>query len=152
MKTFLSWTIENTRIPFIAFQTLYIACMHSCIWHQRAIKQAAPWHNNRRLTGNEMWFVLWKPKVPYCVHERPMLDHTLRQFNPVYAVLLYFFKICFSITSHIKLDVPASFWHWGNWAHIPFVHFWYFPSVQGDTAIIRFDFLLQRLTMPYQTC
>jgi hypothetical protein len=50
--------------------------------------------------------ILWYPMIHYRVHSSPPLIPILSQINPVHTTPSYISKICFNISSNLRLGLP----------------------------------------------
>jgi hypothetical protein len=55
--------------------------------------ELSPREATSRSTFQEFPFILWKPKVYYCLHMSPLLAPTLGQVNIVHTISFYLYNI-----------------------------------------------------------
>ena len=71
------------------------------------IEQGPALEANSSSARHEISSILWNPKVPYRVCNSLPLFPLLGRINPAHDLPSCFFKVHFSISSHIRLGVPG---------------------------------------------
>jgi len=59
-----------------------------------------PFKTNNLFFGQDIWRILWKPKVHYCIHKIPPSIYNLSHMNPGHTLTPYVFKLRCNVSSY----------------------------------------------------
>jgi hypothetical protein len=77
------------------------------------MEQSASWEANIHFDSQEIPYLLWNPKVHYCIHKSPLLVPVVSQMHPAHT-----FPPCFpKIRSDVTVTSMRRFYEWS----LPFV-------------------------------
>jgi len=71
------------------------------------MEQSPSWEVNCHLNSQEIFRLLWNPKVCYGVHKSPPLGPIMTHMNPIHIFPPYFSKNHSKLVSHLRLGLPS---------------------------------------------
>ena len=72
------------------------------------MEQSPSWAANRFTASQEIFRILWNPKVHYCIHKCRPPVHILKQIDPVHTLNPTYWRSISILSSHLSLGLPSG--------------------------------------------
>jgi hypothetical protein len=70
--------------------------------------EQSPWKADRFAASQEIFHILWYPKVHHRIHKCPPYVPILSHLNPIHNPTSYFLKTILILSSHLHLGLPSG--------------------------------------------